>query len=116
MGIDYAEIGRQIRKYRLARGLTQSKLAEAINISPTHMSHIETAGTKLSLPVLLDLADRLEVSLNSLISEHPAHGKEALIEEASGILSSCSDEQAMIMLDVIKTMQISFRKHYSPGV
>ena len=26
-----------------------------IGISPTHMSHIETGSTKLSLPVLIDL-------------------------------------------------------------
>lgn len=115
MRADYKEIGRLIRKYRKARGMTQGELAEAIDISPTHMSHIETAGTKLSLPVLLDVADSLDVSLTSLISEQPIQGKEALIEEASGILTSCSDEEAMIMLDVIKTMQVSFRKHSSSG-
>ena len=111
MGIDYKEIGRQIRKYRLARGLTQSELAEAIDISPTHMSHIETAGTKLSLPVLIDLAEQLAVTPSSLISECSAYGKEALIDEASKILASCSEEEAMIMLDVLKTMLGSFRKH-----
>ena len=53
MSVDYKQIGKQIRKYRKARGLTQEELAGAVDISPTHMSHIETAGTKLSLPVLL---------------------------------------------------------------
>ena len=113
--MDYVLIGQRICEARKAHGLSQMQLAELVDISPTHMSHIETAGTKLSLPVLLDVADSLDVSLTSLISEQPIQGKEALIEEASGILTSCSDEEAMIMLDVIKTMQVSFRKHSSSG-
>ena len=111
MSIDYAEIGRQIRKYRKARGMTQSELAEAIEISPTHMSHIETAGTKLSLPVLVDLAHALEVPSSHLITESSAYEKESLLAEAQDILASCPEDEARIMLDVLKTMRSSFRRH-----
>ena len=54
--MDYFEIGQKIRKYRKEKGLSQEQLAEKVNISVTHMSHIETANTKLSLPVLVDIA------------------------------------------------------------
>lgn len=59
--MNYHEIGRRIRRYRKARGLSQEQLAEKIWISPTHMSHIETGSTKLSLPVFVDIAAALEV-------------------------------------------------------
>ena len=49
--MDYYKIGQRIRKYRKARQLSQEQLAEQIGISTTHMSHIETGNTKLSLPV-----------------------------------------------------------------
>lgn len=40
--MDYKSIGQRIRKYRKAKNYSQEQLAEKINISPTHMSHIET--------------------------------------------------------------------------
>ena len=49
--IDYYEIGQRVRKFRKAYGLSQEELAEKIGISTTHMSHIETGNTKLSLQV-----------------------------------------------------------------
>ncbi len=74
--MNYYEIGQQIRKYRREKGLSQEQLAEAANISVTHMSHIETGNTKLSLPVLVDIASTLNVScdrlLNTLTSEDTA--------------------------------------------
>ena len=47
--MDYYKIGQKIRKIRKAHGLSQEELAEKVNISTTHMSHIETGNTKLSL-------------------------------------------------------------------
>ena len=47
--MDYYAIGQRIRKFRKAQNLSQEALAEQANISTTHMSHIETGNTKLSL-------------------------------------------------------------------
>lgn len=47
--MDYYKIGQRIRKIRKAHGLSQEDLAERVDISTTHMSHIETGSTKLSL-------------------------------------------------------------------
>lgn len=73
--IDYYEIGQRIRKHRKARGLSQESLAEAVNISTTHMSHIETGNTKLSLPVLVDLSQALGVSTDTLLFSSPSNKK-----------------------------------------
>lgn len=65
--MNYVEIGQRIRKYRKQQNLSQEQLAEKIGISTTHMSHIETGSTKLSLPVLVDLATTLKVKTDSLL-------------------------------------------------
>ena len=59
--MDYNTIGQRIRKVRKARRLSQEELAEKVGISTTHMSHIETGNTKMSLPILAELAAVLEV-------------------------------------------------------
>ena len=66
--MDYYQIGQQIRKYRRAQGLSQEQLAEKIGISVTHMSHIETGNTKLSLAVFADIAAVLDVQADDLLS------------------------------------------------
>lgn len=57
----YRLLGLNIAYYRKARGLSQSGLAELINISRTHMSRIETADCAVSLDVIFDLCDALQV-------------------------------------------------------
>lgn len=50
-----------IAYYRKDRGLSQSELAERVNISRTHMSRIETADCAVSLDVVFDICDALEI-------------------------------------------------------
>ena len=113
--VDYYEIGQRIRRIRKAKGISQEVLAEKAGISTTHMSHIETAGTKLSLPVLLDLADSLQVPPGSLIRDDAGPGTDGVLQEAMELLASSSEEEMRIMLDVLKTMRFSLRKYQDHG-
>jgi transcriptional regulator with XRE-family HTH domain len=62
-------MGINIAYYRKQLGLTQDQLAEAVDISRTHMSNIEAPGVKkaVSLDVLFRLADALEVTPGKLL-------------------------------------------------
>ena len=65
--LDYGAIGKRIRFFRKKKMLSQEALAEMVWISTTHMSHIETGSTKLSLPVLADLSKALGVSSDEIL-------------------------------------------------
>lgn len=62
----YKQLGLNIAYYRKQRGLSQIRLAEMINISRTHMSRIETADCAVSLDVVFDICDTLQVSPDKL--------------------------------------------------
>ena len=47
-------------------GISQSQLAELVNISRTHMSRIETADCAVSLDVIFSICDELCVSPEKL--------------------------------------------------
>ena len=49
--------------------LNQKELAELVNLSPQHISHIETGHTKLSLPTLVLIANALSTDCNSLLGK-----------------------------------------------
>ena len=111
MELNYYEIGQRIRRYRKACGLSQEQLSEKVAISPTHMSHIETGSTKLSLPVFIKIADVLSIQTDSLLSDIPRVNRTNLGSEITNLLDSCSVNDMYILLDTIKTLKTSLEKH-----
>jgi Helix-turn-helix. len=65
----YIQIGLNIAYFRKFKGLTQLQLAEAVNLSRTHISNIEAPNmaTSISLEKLLDIADILEINASELL-------------------------------------------------
>ena len=61
----FMQLGLNIAYYRKLKGLTQSDLAEAVNLSRTHISNLEATGmkTSISLEKLMDIADVLGVKV-----------------------------------------------------
>ena len=106
--MDYYEIGQRIRRFRKARGITQEQLAETVGISVTHMSHIETANTKLSLPVFIDIAQALEVRTDALLQDYAAGSVDCSMEEIIAVLERCSAKESRIIADLVKAAKQSF--------
>lgn len=108
--MDYYKIGQKVRKYRKAQGLSQEQLAERIGISVTHMSHIETGNTKLSLPVLVDIAEALDVKTDDLLFEVQSVQKISF-QELTEVLERCTSQQIRIITEIVKATKIALDKH-----
>ncbi|NYE35882.1 tetratricopeptide (TPR) repeat protein [Nocardioides cavernae] len=65
---DREALGRRLRAARLARGLTQGEVAHKI-MSVAYLSRIETGHRGPTYPLLVSLAERLDVSVASLLGE-----------------------------------------------
>lgn len=109
--MDYYKIGQKIRKIRKAHGLSQEELAEKVNISTTHMSHIETGNTKLSLPVFVDIATALEVRTDDLLDNPHITTISSSLEEIAAVLERCSAKESKVIADVVKATKLSMDKH-----
>lgn len=109
--MDYNAIGRRIRVARKACGLTQEKLAEIVDVSPTHVSHIETGDTKLSLPVLGAIADALNVRVDSLLYDEPRGSARIAVEDIAAVLDTCTAAQAQIIADIVRTTKQAMDRH-----
>ena len=66
--IDYIQIGKRIRYYRIQLGLTQESLAFEIQTSAAYVSCIERGTKKPSLQKLVEIADILGISVEDLLS------------------------------------------------
>lgn len=109
--MDYYAIGQRIRKYRKVKGLSQEQLAEIVDISTTHMSHIETGNTKLSLQVFADLAEALQVNVDSLLNDVIMPNKQQTYQEIMDILDQCTPAQAQALKEIISSTWNAINKY-----
>ncbi len=110
--MDYYAIGQRIRKFRKAHGLSQEELSEKVGISTTHMSHIETGNTKLSLPVLVLLAQILQVRTDDLLFDQMAAGYTDTTAEIAALLEDCTPQQLLFFKDLLRDTKVAINKHF----
>ncbi len=81
--IDHVRVGKNIRAYRLQRGLTQEQLAEACHVSPGYIGLLERDERVFSLFTLTYLCLALDIKPNDLLEDTIYNGKNRLLDSAS---------------------------------
>ena len=109
--INYYELGKRIRHYRKAINMSQESLADSVNISTTHLSHIETGNTKLSLQVLVNIAEVLSVNTDTLLFDNASDNKSTLSSDIANVIDSCSIQETKIIKDLIIATKESLRRN-----
>lgn len=64
---EYIQIGLNIMRCRKEQGLTQEQLAEMTGYSRNHIQRVETAASKPTVGLLLDLSAALDVPIEQLL-------------------------------------------------
>lgn len=64
-----AAFGSKVRELRIAKGLSQEKLAELTNVHRTYISGVERGCQNISLLTMTKLAQALSIALTELIPE-----------------------------------------------
>ncbi len=62
----FEKLGQNIKKYRLAKGLSQEKLSELLDVNSKFVGHVERVERNISLTKLVELAEILDVPMNLL--------------------------------------------------
>lgn len=65
--LKYKEIGKKIQTKRKEIQITQEKLSEIIDVSPSYISEIERGSSICSLATLTNIANTLNASLDYLV-------------------------------------------------
>ncbi len=114
--MDYHQIGQNIRKQRKLNMFSQEQLAEMVGISVTHMSHIETGNTKLSLPVLVDLAGALHTSTDALLFGVQKEQHEEQLEDIAELMQGCTVYEWNVLLDILRAAKSALLKNRPSNV
>lgn len=85
-------IGKRIAEVRHSRNLTQEALANELNLSPKHISHVERGASSLSLQNFVKLSRILDCSLDYLILGESNNALSKLPPEIMHLLFTGSKE------------------------
>ena len=110
MEVDYKAIGRRIKIARIRKDVSQEYVAEKVEMSPSHMSNIETGNTKLSLPAIIAIANTVGTSVDELLHDNVLHSHHVFVKEARELLEDCDDYEVRILVDVLRATKESLRK------
>ncbi len=110
MEIDYKAIGQRIKIARIKMGTTQEAVADIIDITPAHMSNIETGKTKVSLPTLIAIANALSVSVDNLLCDNVLASKAIFEGEAEEVFKDCDEYEVRLLVDLLKSSKEVIRR------
>ena len=97
--LNLKEIGNRIKKYRKQKGFTQAQLAEIIDISTIHMSHLETGSVAMSLECMIKICDTLEISPDDLLIGEFELNNNATIKQLAEITKNLSSDENKLLID-----------------
>ena len=108
--IDYKDVGNRIRAVRLNRKMTQERLADAVGVGVTHISHIETGNSIPSLQVFVDILNVLECSADQLFCLEVEKARPQFDSWLKDIFSDCTEKERKLMIDAMPAIKSSMRR------
>lgn len=109
MELNYNLIGIRIKKIRRSRNITQDTLSELSNISPQHLSQIESGKTKLSLPALVNICNALDITADRLLCDVLTASGGDLDEDIASVFGDCSADEKYLMLASAENLKQTLR-------
>ena len=106
---DYKALGKWIRIARINADMTQDRLSTMLEMSPSHMSNIETGSTRISLTALVSIANALGVTVDDLLYDSIVHARPQLERDIQQIVDSCDDYELRVVKDVTQSVVDALR-------
>ena len=111
MPLNIYAFGKNVRHYRKKRGLSQNTLSEMIDKSPTYLSYLESGIRSTSLDTLVDLANALNITTDTLLKESLDNTSVIMSNEFAAVLGDCTDYEQKILLEVLIAVKSSIRSN-----
>lgn len=108
--IDYISMGKRIRKFREAKGWSQSELAYQVQMSNTTISHIEVGSGKPELNTVVRISNALGVSLDMILCESLSVSLEAYQTELSEQFKDCTTAELRFLNTILPSILEAYRR------
>lgn len=111
MNIDSKLIGKRIKEFRIARGISQMLLAELCDISDPYISYIECGKKIPSLEVMIKIAKALDTSVDTLLEGNQTVYSGIYEKEIADVMNDCTPYEKRIMYEMLYSLKSSIRQN-----
>lgn len=101
---DYEIIANNIRNLRIQKGYTQDQLAEAVGISTSHLSKVETGQRRIGMKTYLSILQTLKVEDEDYVMAAVREPDEER-SRLDKILEDCTTAEKQFLLDVLENVK-----------
>jgi len=102
-------IGRRIKESRMRQHISQTKLAERIDMSVSYISHIETAKKKASLEALVLISNELGTTMDALLYGNQIHDSDEYHTDMELLMSDCSSYEKRFIFEIARALKATLR-------
>ncbi len=103
--IDFEKIGQRIREVRISKGLTQAYVAAYAGVNTSHISNIENNRVKVSLTLLVNISNAMDISVDYLLSDEYIKPENALDHSLFVEIQKCSPAMKERLFKIILALQ-----------
>ena len=97
---------RAIRQERKSKRITYEELAEMLDISPTHIKHIESGHRKPSIEILFEIARVLNLSLDGVDFPKDITQSDLTRGKIDRLLDSLDEDSLQFVLTVLEALHV----------
>ena len=97
---------RAIRQERKSKRITYEELAEMLDISPTHIKHIESGHRKPSIEILFEIARVLNLSLDGVVFPKDITHSDLTRGKIDRLLDSLDEDSLQFVLTVLEALHV----------
>lgn len=97
---------RAVRQERKSKRITYEELAEMLDISPTHIKHIESGHRKPSIEILFEIARVLNLSLDGVVFPKDITQSDLTRGKIDRLLDSLDEDSLQFVLTVLEALHV----------
>ncbi len=103
-GIDMSHIGKRLKEERKRLHRTQEEVAEAVELTPAFIGHIERGERSLSLDTLVKLCNYYGVTIDYLLADVLPANADTVAGQIQALLQGLSTEKQTAILDILNAI------------
>lgn len=103
--IDFDSIGKKLKEIRIAKGLTQEYIANAVDVNTSHISNIENGRVKISLTTLILVCNALGTTVDYVLSNEYANSSSAIDNAILTEVQKCNSDMKERILKIVQALQ-----------
>ena len=106
---DFQIIAKNIKYLREKKGYTQEQLAEAANVSTSHLSKVESGQRRIDMKAYLSILQILGATEEEFISIAADKQKESDLKKYQDIMKDCNEAEKKFLLDTLENLKENLR-------